>query len=137
MSAPAELYLRLQDDDAIAATSPARRFGALVLVLIMLAAVPAMWAAADALGIAAPTPALAQSGSDEEGGPGGDDDSSGPGSGGDDDDDAANTRGATATRSRDATNAGDTGVSTKPQTATRSQDATRTKNTGVSTRGSR
>jgi hypothetical protein len=43
----------------------------------------------------------------------------------------------TATRSKDATNTGNTGVSTKAQTATQSRDETRTKNTGVSTKGSR
>jgi hypothetical protein len=129
MPAPADLYLRLHDDDAaIATVTPARRMGALVLAILILAAVPVMWASADVLGIKAPTAAVASSG---------DDDDSGPGGGDDDDDDTGKTRDGTATRSRDATNTGDTGVSTKAQTATQSRDETRTKNTGVSTRGSR
>jgi hypothetical protein len=117
MAPEADLYLRLHDDGvAIATTAPARRFGALVLALLILAAVPLMWASADVLGISAPKAAFASSG---------------------DDDDNANARDDTATRSQDATNTGNTGVSTKPQTATQSRDETRTKNTGVSTAGSR
>jgi hypothetical protein len=130
MPTPADLYLRLQDDDsAIAETPPARRVGALLLAVLVLAAVPLMWASADVLGIAAPKAALASSGDDDDSGPGGDDD---------DDDDTGDTRTGTATRSKDATNTdGNTGVSTKPQTVTQSRDETQTKNTGVSTKGSR
>jgi hypothetical protein len=130
MAPEADLYLRLHDDGAaIATTAPARRFGALVLALLILAAVPLMWASADVLGISAPKAAFASSGDDDDSGSGGGDD--------DDDDDIANARDDTATRSQDATNTGNTGVSTKPQTATQSRDETRTKNTGVSTAGSR
>jgi hypothetical protein len=130
MAPEADLYLRLHDDGvAIATTAPARRFGALVLALLILAAVPLMWASADVLGISAPKAAFASSGDDDDSGSGGGDD--------DDDDDNANARDDTATRSQDATNTGNTGVSTKPQTATQSRDETRTKNTGVSTAGSR
>lgn len=126
MHTPADLYLRLHDDgSATAAPTPARRIGALVLAIMILAAVPLMWASADALGASATKAAIASSD---------DDDNSGPG--GDDDDDKGDT-GNTATRSKDATNTGNTGVSTKPETATQSRDETRTKNTGVSTKGSR
>jgi hypothetical protein len=132
MAPEADLYLRLHDDGvASATTAPARRFGALVLALLILAAVPLMWASADVLGISAPKAAFASSGDDDHSGPGGGDDDE------DDDDNSANARDDTATRSQDATNTGDTGVSTKPQTATQSRDETRTKNTGVSTAGSR
>jgi len=130
MPAPADLYLRLHDDGALGpATGPARRLGALALALLILAAVPVMWLSAEVLGVTAPKAAIAQG-----------DDNSGPGGGGDDDEDedrdeaTRNEQAGTNTRSRDATNPGNTGVSTKQQTATRSRDATRTKNTGVSTR---
>jgi hypothetical protein len=128
MSSPADLYLGLHDDGSATAASPARRIGALVLAVLILAAVPLMWASADALGATAPKAALASSD---------DDDNSGPGSGDDDEDDDHGDTGNTATRSKDATNTGNTGVSTKPETATQSRDETRTKNTGVSTKGSR
>ena len=128
MAPQADLYLRLHDDGAAtAATTPARRIGALVLALLILAAVPLMWASADALAGTAPKAALVASSDDDDSGPGGDDDDEDTGKTGDD----------TATRSKDATNTNDTGVSTKPQTATQSRDETRTKNTGVSTAGSR
>ena len=128
MSTPADLYLRLHDDgSATAGPAPARRVGALVLAILILAAVPLMWASSDALGASAPKAALAPSSDDDNIGPGGDDD----------DDDDRGDAGNTATRSKDATNTGNTGVSTKPQTATQSRDETRTKNTGVSTKGSR
>jgi hypothetical protein len=128
MRTPADIYLRLHDDgSATAAPSPARRIGALVLAILILAAVPMMWASADALGASAPKAALTLSDDDDNSGPGGD---------GDEDDDHGDT-GNTATRSKDATNTGNTGVSTKAETATQSRDETRTKNTGVSTKGSR
>ena len=131
MPSPADLYLRLHDDEAaIATTAPARRVGALLLAILMLAAVPLMWASADALAAGAPKAVVASSGHDEDSGPGSDGDEDEP-----DEDEAKEDD--TGTRSQDATNTGDTGVSTKPETVTRSRDETRTKNTGVSTRGSR
>ena len=127
MHTPADLYMSLHDDgSATAAPTPARRIGALVLAIMILAAVPLMWASADALGASAPKAAIASSDDD--------DDRSGSG---DDDDDGDDDEGNTGTRSKDATNTGNTGVSTKPETATQSRDETRTKNTGVSTKGSR
>jgi hypothetical protein len=129
MAPQADLYLRLHDDGAtIPVTTPVRRVGALVLALLILATVPLMWASADALAGTAPKAGVVTAQDDDDSGPGGDDDQ---------DDDTGKTGDDTATRSRDATNTGDTGVSTKPQTATQSRDETRTKNTGVSTAGSR
>src|SRR5215211_3006591 len=128
MSSPANLYLCLQDDGSASATTPRwRRLGALALALLMLAAVPLMWASSDAMATTAPKAGLASSSDDDNSGPGG-------GNGDDDDDDPANTANGTATQSRDATNTANTGVSTKAQTATQSRDATNTANTGVSTK---
>jgi hypothetical protein len=128
MLTPADLYLRLHDDGSVAVgTTPARRAGALLCAILVLAAVPVTWASADVLGIAAPKAAFASSGDDDDSGPGGGDD--------DDHDDTGDTRTGTATRSNDATNTdGNTGVSTKPETVTQSRDDTQTKNTGVSTK---
>lgn len=122
MTQPADLYLALQDDGAPVDTAPARRLGALLLAVLLLAAVPVTWASAEALGVTPPAPAFAK---DDDGDDDGDDPSS----------DDGTVRGqGTATQSRSATVTGATGVSTKPQTATASKTATRTKNTGVSTK---
>src|SRR5688572_6225064 len=112
---PADLYLSLHDDGpALAVTSTARRLAALAFAVLLLAAVPLIWAANDALATSGPKATLA---SDDE-------DNSGPGSGGDDDDDDEPT--TTGTQSSTATNSADTGTSTKQGTATQSNTATRT-----------
>ena len=118
---PADLYLSLQDDGPVlAAISPARRLAALLFAMLLLSAVPLMWAD-DALATSGPKAVIAHDG---------DDDNSGPGGGDDDDDDDP-----TATQSNTATNTGKTGVSTKQGTATQSNTATNTGKTGVSTKG--
>ena len=129
---PADLYLALHDDGPVlAATSPARRLAALVFAVLLLAAVPLVWAD-NALATTGPKAAIAHDGDDDNSGPGGgdddDEDSSGPGSRGDD-------SSGTATNSNTATRTGDTGVSTKQPTATASVSATATGKTGVSTQG--
>jgi cytoskeletal protein RodZ len=121
---PADLYLSLHDDgSAVAGTPASRRLVALLFAVLLLAAAPLAWFTSDAVAATGSKVTLAQ---DD------DDDNSGPGAGDDDDDDSDDTR--TGTRSKTATNAGDTGASTKQGTATQSNTATRTGKTGASTK---
>ncbi len=138
----ANLYLDLHDDGpAVATTSPARRLAALAFAVLLLAALPMVLMADQA--VAAPGSKVSQSSGDDED----DDDRKGNGDGDDtgtatESRSAANTgktavsaKDATATASATATNTGNTGVSTKNPTATASATATNTGKTGVSTKG--
>ena len=130
MRHPSDLYLSLQDDgDGTAALVPAgRRLAALCFAVLLLVAVPLLWASSDAMATSGPKAALSQDPDDDNSGPGGGDDDDT-----DDTDDTGNT--GTQTRSNTATRTGNTGVSTKQPTQTNSNTATRTGKTGASTRG--
>ena len=138
---PADLYLALHDDGPVlAATSPARRLAALLFAVLLLAAVPLVWAD-NAVATAGPKAAIAHDDDNDNSGPGGGDDDEPTGTATNSNtatrtgDTGASTKQPTATQSNTATKTGKTGVSTKQPTATQSNTATRTGKTGASTKG--
>jgi hypothetical protein len=131
--AAARVFSGLQGGDAVlpGETSAARKSGALLLAILVLAATP-LYFAANAAGLIGDAPAAVAKGSNSGPG-GGDDDSSGPGSGDDDDRDGDNVRGlhtddtsANGHSTRGTTNDNDTRTNSRTHTRTRGHTQTRT-----------
>jgi len=120
----ARVFSNLEADDALLPghASAMRRSGALFLALLVLAAVPLLFAA-NAAGLIGDLPAAVAKGSNSGPGGGDDDDSSGPG-GGDDDDDDSGTGTHTRTGANGATD--DTSANGHSTRGTTNDNDTRT-----------
>ena len=118
-----------QGDWMPAPASPAKRFSAVLLAMMVLASAPLFWAA-NAIGLAGDLPvAVAASGPGHSGSGDDDDDNSGPGSGDDDDDDS----GQSNVRTDDTSRAGHSTRGTTRDNDTNTNTGTRVNTAGTNT----